>query len=613
MKEKTSKCTLSRIIVFTLIVSFLLGPAMTIGAGAADSGKCGENLTWALNGGKLTVTGKGDMDNYTEFNMPPWYEKAASITSIVIGEGVKSIGELAFYECSNLTNVVLPNTMKQIGTRAFKDCTSLGYINFPESLYIISESAFENCSSLNGIRITEGVVIIADKAFFRCSSLTSITIPASVNFLGMVVFAYCTSLVRAEVKCPISKLPDWTFYECINLVSVSLPEQVEDVGTSAFHNCEDLTNVFYSGEHAEEIYAEIISDDNGLQYNYGGVLNNEIGAETPGMLNEDKEGNTQLVYVIETENSQIIVDQSLIKNEEENSSELSHTVTSTVGNEEGLNELAEVIDTLLEEHEALGDSNEIVVYIQLDGTAISGEWLDEYAEEKIVFEVVTETGSSWQIDMNDIKPGSIKNNGSMNMDFDVTEAEQQAGIESETVYKVNFAEDVNMNSYVGINLGQDNARHFATLYQNKGSSVEQVQNVLIDANGKASFTLANVDKQTDYYVGIDASGVTYDNSLIPKSMSGEFGGVIENSLPQYAITGRTSRWGITGKQYALYVGIALAFIIAVVTIVMVFINRSRNKKAALAAEAEENDKIDEQALYDEVLKEMLEQTKNKKE
>ena len=610
-KRVFSLHTLNRIVAFALVVSFLIGSVALFSANAVESGSCGEKLSWTLNGGKLTITGTGDMYNYSDDNMPPWYEKASSITSVIIGEGVKTIGELAFYECPNLTNAVLPNTMKQIGTRAFKECASLRYLNFPSSLYIIGESAFENCISLTGIRISEGVVIIADKAFFRCSSLTSIIIPESVNFLGMVVFAYCTSLVRAEVRCPISRLPDWTFYECGNLVSVSLPEQVESVGTSAFYNCEDLTAIYYDGEYYEQIYADVISDENGLDDNLGGVLNWEIGDETPGMATEDEDGNSTCVYVTDTDNSQIVLEQTVSYDEEYSASGSSENIIATVENEEGLEELAEVIDALLEEHESLGDDGAINVAIQLDGAEITGEWLNQYAEENIVFEIVTETGTSWQIDMNDIAAGSIKDDVNLNMDFELTESDKQKGIDSETVFKINFVENVEVNSYVGVNLGSDYARHYATLYQKNGSSSEPVQNVMIDENGKASFAVANVDKRTDYYVGIDASGVNFENATIPRSLMQEFGASPEDALPQYAVTGRISRWGITGGQYALYVGLALGFIIAVVTIVMVSVNRMRSRKAMAEAEAAAKNEIDEKALYDEVLKEMLEEAKNK--
>ena len=65
--------------------------------------KCGENVTWTLEGGTLTISGTGAMYDYNSRQNVPWYNSRTNITTVVIEEGVTTIGDLAFYHCNNLS------------------------------------------------------------------------------------------------------------------------------------------------------------------------------------------------------------------------------------------------------------------------------------------------------------------------------------------------------------------------------------------------------------------------------------------------------------------------------------------------------------------------------
>ena len=75
-----------------LLLCLLPTPAYAAGGTTGD-------LKWSLSGGTLSITGKGDMPDYTDAVMPPWYDSASAITRISVGEGITSIGDLAFYGC----------------------------------------------------------------------------------------------------------------------------------------------------------------------------------------------------------------------------------------------------------------------------------------------------------------------------------------------------------------------------------------------------------------------------------------------------------------------------------------------------------------------------------
>ena len=97
---------------------------LSIAAWADSSGSCGDNLTWTYVEATqtLTISGSGNMKNYTEDNEAPWYYFGKKIQDLIINEGVSSIGRYAFYGCSNLTSVTIPNSMTSIGSSAFGRC-----------------------------------------------------------------------------------------------------------------------------------------------------------------------------------------------------------------------------------------------------------------------------------------------------------------------------------------------------------------------------------------------------------------------------------------------------------------------------------------------------------
>ena len=121
-------------------------------------GTCGENLTWALTrDGTLTISGTGEMTDYSHFNSVPWYTNRSQISSVVMDEGVTSIGSYAFFGCRSLTTITIPEGVTYIGFRAFEGCTSLTSITIPGSVTSIGNTAFYECSGLTSVTISEAV------------------------------------------------------------------------------------------------------------------------------------------------------------------------------------------------------------------------------------------------------------------------------------------------------------------------------------------------------------------------------------------------------------------------------------------------------------------------
>jgi len=206
-KTKKTKKILS--LALALIMTLALVPmAATVNA---NSGSAGANATWTLAGGTLTISGTGSMSNWGSHNFPPWYAHRASITTVIISDGVTSIGDLAFHRCENLTRVTIPDSVISIGNSAFAGCYYLTSVTIPDSVASIGNSAFADCISLASVTIGNSVTSIGDYAFAGCTSLTSVTIPDSVISIGDYAFDSCTGLTSVTIPASVTSIGDRAF------------------------------------------------------------------------------------------------------------------------------------------------------------------------------------------------------------------------------------------------------------------------------------------------------------------------------------------------------------------------------------------------------------------
>ena len=128
-------------------VLFTILMLLPLVAMADDSGKCGENLTWTYKEATktLTISGTGEMNDYSDPNYAPWYSYRENILKVSIGGSVTTIGSFAFRDCSSLTSITIPNSVTSIDRGAFYGCSGLTSITIPNSVTSIGESAFSGC------------------------------------------------------------------------------------------------------------------------------------------------------------------------------------------------------------------------------------------------------------------------------------------------------------------------------------------------------------------------------------------------------------------------------------------------------------------------------------
>ena len=194
-----------------------------------DSGSCGTSVTYSYEESThtLTISGTGDMTDYSWTDYSPWYDYRKSITSIIIGYGVTHIGDHAFHGCGNesLTSIIIPESVITIGKNAFRLCTNLASVIIPASVTTIGNEAFYYCYGLTVLPIGSGVTTIGDDAFVACTGLTSVDIPDNVTTIGSRAFQVCSNLETVTIGKGLTSIGSYCFNGCDKLKSITVDSE----------------------------------------------------------------------------------------------------------------------------------------------------------------------------------------------------------------------------------------------------------------------------------------------------------------------------------------------------------------------------------------------------
>ncbi|MBO4933588.1 MAG: leucine-rich repeat protein [Clostridia bacterium] len=272
--------TITRLLSLFIAAAILLGISV-FSAVAADGDDvigsiticdtCGENLTWSVENGVLTISGEGEMSDFEEhYYLAPWVRE--EYKEVVIGSGVKSIGNFAFAYSWRLESIVIPEGVERIGEGAFINCYKLKSISFPQSVTSIGDRVLISCAGLESITVAEGntsfssegnclvdlnahrliagskntvipdngsVVSIADCAFYEISGITSITVPAGVETIEKHAFMKCIDLEEVSLPDGLKTIGMGAFYNCA-LKDIKVPDTVTAIGPGAFAYCYKL-------------------------------------------------------------------------------------------------------------------------------------------------------------------------------------------------------------------------------------------------------------------------------------------------------------------------------------------------------------------------------------
>ncbi len=209
-------------------------------------------------GGEITIPGK---INGKKVKSISGFMNNDTITKITIGEGVVSLGNEAFGNCSQVTQIMIPASLESV-SNAFVSCHSLekftvakknkkfytidgvligkyptgvslaaypggrkGSYTIPKKVTQIGEQSFFGAVNLSKITIPKTCKEMYPNAFDGCTSLTTVDIKSGgIKYLGYKAFANCTSLKQVNISADISGM-DSAFVGCTTLKKVKLDKK----------------------------------------------------------------------------------------------------------------------------------------------------------------------------------------------------------------------------------------------------------------------------------------------------------------------------------------------------------------------------------------------------
>lgn len=258
------------------------------------SGTCGTNMNWELNmqTGELTISGTGKVMNDYEknSNKSPWRTYSSSIKYLTIPAPIQHIGNYAFYNCSTIKKINYTGSgttyNSSIGEGAFWGCSNItGTIIIGAGVQTIGPDAFHSCSSVENFSFTnfasnnatypsqKQLTTIGNNAFTYCSSATfsGLWDNSSTQLLttiGNGAFMYCSTPTSLTIPNSVTTIGNYAFYEW-NFSSITIPANVTSIGKSAFAGNASLRTVTWkatscdnfsvSGDYEHPFY--VSSDD----------------------------------------------------------------------------------------------------------------------------------------------------------------------------------------------------------------------------------------------------------------------------------------------------------------------------------------------------------------
>lgn len=259
-------------------------------------GFCGHGLTWDFDfvTGELKISGDGDMWDYWDITELPWYGIKDRINLIELPEGITSIPEYAFENCSNFSELIIPDSVISIGEYAFSGCSGIIELSLGNELETIGDYAFYGCSGIEKVDLRENITSIGENTFAGCSGMKEFYVSGNlekfgVNYIsdfenleilyvdndhpdcftddngGLIKRASrnsssATTLVfyPANAPCETYAVPESikfissnAFNGNKNLKKIYFPKNLKTIYESAFADCTGITDIYYCGTEEE--------------------------------------------------------------------------------------------------------------------------------------------------------------------------------------------------------------------------------------------------------------------------------------------------------------------------------------------------------------------------
>lgn len=192
----------------------------------------------------------------------------ATLTEVVIPDGVETIRREAFCGCAGLLKLTIPGSVSSVGSSAFGGCNRISDLTLPGERFTVENLLSYSARSyrLTNVTVTAGTTALCDSfcargvkvvrvtlpdsvrsigssAFSQCEALEGIELPPALTNLGQSVFAQSRGLREIAIPTGVRKIPQYCFQSCAGLERVTFAGDLESIGPYAFYHCEKLDDI----------------------------------------------------------------------------------------------------------------------------------------------------------------------------------------------------------------------------------------------------------------------------------------------------------------------------------------------------------------------------------
>jgi hypothetical protein len=184
-----------------------------------------------------------------------------TITELKIDGDVTSIGDRAYYGCTNLESVEIGEGVRKIGESAFAMCPNLKYVTIPYSMKTIMPGAFAGDTSLSALTFPNGNVnfyflagaLYNSKgtrliAYMPGKSYSIYDMPDSIKYVDNYAFWGSKNLQKVYVSPNVETITPYDFAYCSGLKYIYLPSSVKMIEEYAFRDCKNLQYIYTEGK-----------------------------------------------------------------------------------------------------------------------------------------------------------------------------------------------------------------------------------------------------------------------------------------------------------------------------------------------------------------------------
>lgn len=269
-RKNTGGMGMKKILVSLLVVMCIAALVLLPASAAETSGSCGENVTWELEDGILTVSGSGEMTSN------PWADQKSKIKEVFIEDGVTSVCASAFEGHSNLEYVTLAASVAFIGDRAFYsednnfviyfkgDAPEFGEDWYHQKRYAIFLSYDEENGTWDAIEDKNWYGVDLGPSCFDTSGSCGEDLTYSIKNNVLTISGsgameeydvqnmppwkvYCREITKVVVKDGVTTISHKAFIEFGHMTEADIPESVKEIGGQAFKDCTSLKSISLPG------------------------------------------------------------------------------------------------------------------------------------------------------------------------------------------------------------------------------------------------------------------------------------------------------------------------------------------------------------------------------